>query len=211
MISLFLDTSYKNLIISIFKDENILYHFEVENNNDLSIKLLKEIENAFNSLNIDINELNKIYVIVGPGSFTGVRIGVTAAKVIAWALDIKVVQLSEIELLATSKTDKKYIVPLMDARRGFVYTGMYDKHLKKVIEDKYISLEEMLKNIEENYKIEDVEFVSYDTFDMVSTTIPKVDVSKLINKHIKTRSVSPHIVVPNYLKKTEAEENLKHD
>ena len=208
MISLFLDTSYHNLIISIFEGKKEIYHLEEESNNDLSIRLLPAIEEAFESLKIDIRYLKKIFVVNGPGSFTGVRIGVTAAKTLAWALDIEIVTVSEIELLATTKTDKKYVAPLIDARRNAVYAGLYNDELNSLLKDRYIDRKEFIEMVQRKVKMENVCFVSYDKFDDVEIIIPKVDVSKIIEKHIKDSGIDPHIVIPNYLKKTEAEEKL---
>lgn len=208
MISLFLDTSYHNLVISIFEGKKEIYHLEEESNNNLSMRLLPAIEEAFASLKIDIRYLKKIFVVNGPGSFTGVRICVTAAKTLAWALDIEIVTVSEIELLATTKADKKYVAPLIDARRNAVYAGLYNEELNSLLKDRYIDRKEFIEMIQRKVKMENVCFVSYDKFDDVEVITPKVDVSKIIEKHIKDSGTDPHIVIPNYLKKTEAEEKL---
>lgn len=208
MISLFLDTSYHNLIISIFQDKTEIYHLEEESNNNLSVRLLPAIEEAFKSLNLEIYHLNKIFVVNGPGSFTGVRIGVTAAKTLAWALDIEIVSISEIEALASAKTDKKYVAPLIDARRDAVYAGLYNEELKSLLKDRYIDRNEFIEMVKRKVNFENVDFVSYDTFDDINVLIPKVDVKKIIEKHIMDETVDPHTLIPNYLKKTEAEEKL---
>lgn len=208
MISLFLDTSYHNLVISIFQGKNEIYHLEEESNNNLSVRLLPAIEEAFKSLKLEIYHLNKIFVVNGPGSFTGVRIGVTAAKTLAWALGIDIVTISEIELLASTETDKKYVAPLIDARRDAVYAGLYNEELKPLLKDRYINKEEFIEMIQRKVNIENVEFVSYDAFDGINILSPKINVQKIIEKHIMDSSIDPHTVIPNYLKKTEAEEKL---
>jgi len=208
MISLFLDTSYYNLVISIFQDKTEIYHLEEESNNNLSVRLLPAIEEAFKTSNLEIYHLNKIFVVNGPGSFTGVRIGVTAAKTLAWALGIDVVAISEIEALASSKTDKKFIAPLIDARRDAVYAGLYNEDLKILLKDRYINKNEFIEMVKRKVNFENVEFVSYDNFDDINVVTPKIDINKIIEKHIMDDGVDPHTLVPNYLKKTEAEEKL---
>lgn len=208
MITLFLDTSYHNLVISIFQDKTEIYHLEEESNNNLSVRLLPAIEEAFKASNLEIYHLNKIFVVNGPGSFTGVRIGVTAAKTLAWALGIDVVAISEIEVLASSKTDKKFIAPLIDARRDAVYAGLYNEDLKILLKDRYINKNEFIEMVKRKVNFENVEFVSYDKFDDINVVIPKIDINKIIEKHIMDDGVDPHTLVPNYLKKTEAEEKL---
>lgn len=208
MISLFLDTSYYNFVLAVYKDTKQIYYKSEKGNNDLATKVLPYIDEAFTSLNMDINTVNKIFVVNGPGSFTGVRIGVTVAKTLAWALKCQIVPISEIELLSTTSTDKKFIVPMIDARRGYIYSGMYNFELKTILKDKYISIEEMLEKAAKKSKIDNVEFVSYDELEIDNLVRPNIEVTKIIEKHLNDKSINPHQVNPNYLKLTEAEEKL---
>ena len=203
MISLFLDTCNRNIIIGLLKDNKLISSKVFENDNNLSEKLLPTIKEILNENNIDIKKVNKIFISVGPGSFTGIRIGVTVAKTIAWALNIPIIPISSLEVLASTRTNSKYICSLVDARRGFVYAGLYDNKLNPLINDKYVNLEELKLNIESNYQ--NVEFVSYEP---LNTKIiePNIDIEKIVNKHQNDKSVNPHNVNPIYLKKTEAEE-----
>src|SRR3954451_3344025 len=85
------------------------------------------------------SELDKIVVAKGPGSYTGVRIGVTIAKTLAWTLKIPLSGVSSLEVLAANgRYFDGLISPLFDARRGQLYTGLYEMEkdsLKTVIED----------------------------------------------------------------------------
>lgn len=206
MISLFLDTSYYNMVISVFEGKKEIYHKEEVNNNDLSMKLLPAIEEAFSSLNLEIESLEKIFVVTGPGSFTGVRIGVTAAKTLAWALGIGVIPISEIELLSSTATDKKYRAVLMDARRDAVYAGMYDENLNCILEDQYCLKKDFIELALSKVDFQDVEFISFDLFEDLNVEKPLINVSKVVLKHFSDISIDPHTLIPNYLKKTEAEE-----
>lgn len=203
MISLFIDTADKNVIVSVLEDLNVIYYKTVENKNDLSEKLLPMIENAFNETNLKINNVEKIFVVNGPGSFTGIRIGLTVAKTIAWALKCPIVLISELELLATTKTDKKNIIPMIDARRGYVYAGIYTKNLKSLLKDSYILYDDLLKKID---NIDEVQFVSYDNLE--NTVKPDINIVRVIKKYYNRKGINPHAANPNYLKKTEAEEKL---
>lgn len=204
MISLFLDTSLNRLIIGIYKDKKEIYFENIETNNDLSGKVLDHLDKILNDLKLSIKDINEVYVVNGPGSFTGIRIGVTISKVLASALNIKIYEISELQLLASTPIKNRYVVPMIDARRGFVYGAMYNKNLKNLIEDQYISKEELIKKSKELKKEEDIAFVSYDYSDMIT---PNIDIEKLLDK-VKFKEVNPHKVNPNYLKKTEAEEKL---
>lgn len=206
MISLFLDTSYHDLVISIFNHEKEIYHKIIPNNNDLSVNLLPEVKKAFDTLEMPISALEKIFVVNGPGSFTGLRIGLACAKTLAWSLDIGIVEVSELELLATTDTDKKYVVSLMDARRGYVYAGGYDQKLSTVIYDSYVELESFLNILSIKMDIDDILFVSFDEFSTIKVEKPIINPSKIVEKYINEEGCNPHTVVPNYLKRTEAEE-----
>jgi tRNA threonylcarbamoyl adenosine modification protein YeaZ len=172
----------------------------------MSSKLLPIIDEGLRGNNLNLKDINKIFVINGPGSFTGIRVGVTVAKTIAWALKKEIIPLSSLELIATTNTSKKYIVPMIDARRNNAFAGIYDNNLNCIKEDKLISIEE-ISNLNNDY-----EFVSYDNIKLEGIIKPNIDVLKIINKHINDKGINPHNLNPNYLKLTEAEENkLKND
>ena len=140
----------------------------------------------------DINTVDKIFVVNGPGSSTGIRVGVTIAKTIGFCLNIPIIKLSELELLATTNTDTKYNVSLIDARRGYVYVGIYDKDLNCYLQDQHILLNDI--KYPDSYTIID----NYDNIDLI----------KMIKKHEFDDPINPHDLKPNYLKRTEAEEKL---
>ena len=197
MISLFLDTASHNLIAGIYKDtEQLALNIE-ENDNNLSKRILPFIDKTIKQAEINVKDINKIFVVNGPGSFTGIRIGVAVAKTIAWSLKIDICPISELEVIASAKTTKA--ISLIDARRGYVYAGMYE-NLKNIMEDKYVELDKLKKE----YK--DITLLSYDNIE--GAEIPKLNIKKIIKKHLKNKSVNPHSLNPSYLKKTEAEEKL---
>ena len=203
MISLFLDSSDKKVIVALLSGGKLIDSIIEENDNHLSEKFLPMIERIIAKNQLQIDNIDAIYVINGPGSFTGVRVGVTTAKVMAWGLKKRIIPISELALLATTLTNKKYIVPYIDARRNAVYAGIYDKNLNSVMADAYISIDNLMKKIDH---IEDVEFVSYYN-NIEHTTEPNIDIEKIVQKHYNDEGINPHQVVPNYLKRTEAEEN----
>ncbi len=203
MRKLFLDTSSSHVLIAIIEDDNILYLYNDEILDDMSSKIMPIIAEGFKKLNFSINDINKIFVANGPGSFTGIRIGVTIAKTIAWALKKDIVSISTLELYASTDINTKYIVPMIDARRRYVYTGVYDNNLNVIMENKYTNYDEFVKAINNDYTI-----VSYDK--QLSSHVPLPNLIKLLNKHENDTSMVAHNVNPNYLKRTEAEEQLEH-
>ena len=101
MISLFLDTCSQIIRLGVISDSKLIDYTEFTNDNKLSEKLLPAIKEMLDKNKYRVNDLNRIYISVGPGSFTGIRIGVTVAKVIAWSLNIPVVPVSSLEVLAS--------------------------------------------------------------------------------------------------------------
>lgn len=205
MISLFLDTCSLIIKIGLLNEKNLIDYVEFENDNKLSEKLLPVMKNMLDKNGYKVNDLNRIYISVGPGSFTGIRIGVTVAKVIAWSLNIDIIPISSLEVMASYDTDKKYVCSFIDARRGYVYAGIYNNDLSNYVSDKYIkfdTLENDIKNIKD-----DILFVS-ESNNFVSCNKPKIDILKIVNKHVNDLPTNPHKVNPIYLKLTEAEEKL---
>lgn len=208
MITLFLDTSTNKLILDLFKDNECIYNVQMDNCNDLSSKVLPLIKNSLEQNNLLVDNIDKIIVVNGPGSFTGVRVGVTIAKTLAWTKNIIINTVSSLEVIATTKVDTKYIVPLIDARRDAFYAGMYDRNGKVIIEDTYISRVDLFNKIKRRTSLNDVTFVSYDDICDLKTEKPNLELIKIVKKYSKSKSLNPHAVNPNYLKRVEAEEKL---
>ena len=198
---LLIDTSSSNVVVSIIDEDKNLYEYKNKINTDLSSKILLIIDECLKKCESDLKTIDKIFVVNGPGSFTGVRIGVTVAKNIAWSLDKEIIPISSLELIATTPSKKKYLVPMIDARRGNVFAGIYDKDLNLIEREQLISYSDLRNKIDENYEI-----ISYD--DINDSIKPNIDIIKIINKHKNDKTVNPHKLNPRYLKLTEAEENL---
>lgn len=197
MRSLFIDTSSFFMSIAIIENNKVIYSKNQEYKTGMAENIVPEIDEAFNNVNFKVNEIDKIFVVSGPGSFTGIRVGVCAAKIIAWAVGCDVIPLSSLEFLATTKVDSKYIIPMIDARRGNVFTAVYDSNLNSIEKDQLINKDEFLSNKKE------YEIVSYD-FDFIK---PNPDILKIVLKHMSDKGENVHALKPNYLKLTEAEEN----
>ena len=203
MISLVVDTCTSNLVISVCNDDKVLSQLIQKNDTNLSTNFTSLVDGVIKDANITTNDIEQIFVANGPGSFTGIRVGLTFAKVFAWSKKVKIVPFSSLELLASSG-DNDYIVSLLDARRGYVYAGIYDKKLNCIINDQYIELDKLLE-VSKDYS--NISFISCDNFEL-SIKEPSYDVMKILEKHKNDSGVNPHTLNPNYLKKTEAEEKL---
>lgn len=198
MRSLFVDTSSFFMFVSILEDDKVLYSYKKEIKMDMASKIVPIIEEAFQNVPFSVEEIDRIYVVNGPGSFTGVRVGVTAVKTMAWALKKEIVVLSSLEFLATTSVSTEYRISAIDARRGYVYGGVYDSNLNPVLEDCYLPFEELKKYLEKGT------LISRD--DLPGKIVPEEDVITIVKKHQGDIGLNPHEVKPNYLKLTEAEE-----
>lgn len=202
MITLFIDTSTEYLTVALIKDDKVLKESTISSSEHSKYAMIK-IEELFNDTGIDRKSVNKIMVMNGPGSFTGVRIGVTIAKTYAWACNINVVPISTLKAYALSYDGYDYYVPYIDARRGYVYAAIYDKDYNEVLNDSYISLENLLNKCE---KLSNIAFVGKS--DKKEILPNKLNILNIYNYYKEENGITPHALVPNYLKKTEAEEKF---
>lgn len=204
MITLFIDTSTNTLTVALVK-EGIVLEESTVSSSEHSKQTLPEIEKLFKNNNIDPKSVNKIMVTNGPGSFTGIRIGVTIAKTYAWSCNINIVPISTLKAYALSLDNNDYYVPMIDARRGYVYSGIYDKEYNEVMEDTYISFDNLK---EKTSNLSNILYISNDNIKDIEVSNVKLNVQKIYDYYKNEEGINPHALMPNYLKKTEAEEKF---
>src|SRR5699024_12796876 len=95
-----MDTSNQALGVAILKDEEIIGEMVTNIANNHSVRLMPAIDQLMKDVNLCPDELDKIVVAKGPGSYTGVRIGFSTAESLAWALDTPLTGVSSVEALA---------------------------------------------------------------------------------------------------------------
>ena len=205
MKTLYIDTSSSFLYAGILEDTNILQEVKKEFGQDLSKEALPEIDKLFKKAKLKPKDINKIVVINGPGSFTGIRIGITIAKTYAWALNLDIITVNALEAMSISCEEKINHVPILDARRGYVFAAIYDKDSNIILKPQHILLEELQKELN---KIDEYVIISNDEIDEFEDKY-KYDpnISKIVEKVNNRKPINPHAVNPEYLKLTEAEEN----
>jgi len=139
MYSLFVDTAYKYLSLAIEKDGVILASYNAECFKRQSEALFVELDKLFKSVNLDPSVIEAVYVSEGPGSYTGVRIAMSLAKVLCEVKKIKLYKISTLKLYAGNSANTMVI---MDARASRAYVGVYDKG-KCLLEDQAIPLDKI--------------------------------------------------------------------
>ena len=201
---LYIDTSSDYLYSGIIIDDKLVSSIKRKYEKDLSKEALPKIIELFDKADITPKDLDKIIVVNGPGSFTGIRIGITIAKTIAWALNINITPISGLSAMAISSNTNTYKMPLIDARRGYVYGGIYDKDNNKVIEDSHIYLQDLLDKSKE---LGEVTVITNNDLDInIKKESYDPDILKIVKHFEDSNGINPHLVNPIYLKKTEAEE-----
>lgn len=205
MISLFLDTSSEDLYVSIIKDNILLYEKNIKTIKDHSIYLMNVIKEGLSINNIKVNEIKKIYVTIGPGSFTGTRIGVTVAKTLAWSLGINVIPVSSLKQYIFEYNSYDYYVPIIEDKKG-LYFSIYDKDYNNFSNEKYLSKEDFLfelSNLSGN-----VLLISNNAYEKYLTKPKKINSIKMIEYYKHEKEINPHELKPNYIKKIEVESKL---
>lgn len=219
-----IDTSNQSMALCLYENNKIIASYTSTTQKNHSVTLMPAIDFLLASNGLKPKNLTKVVIAEGPGSYTGLRIGVTTAKTLAWTLGIELASISSLAMLAATKDNfEGLIVPLFNARRNNVYTGAYewlDGKLITVIADQHIELEEWLTQLLTHKK---PIYLVGSELDVFSETLEKFKETEItfsqsiINNDIKATSFylleeQTRIVdnidnfVPKYLKKVEAEE-----
>jgi tRNA threonylcarbamoyladenosine biosynthesis protein TsaB len=128
MTVLSIDTSNYTLGVALLDGGQVKGEYITNLKKNHSVRVMPAIEQLMKDCDVKPADLSKIVVAKGPGSYTGVRIGVTIAKTLAWTLNIPLVGISSLEVCAASagRYFEGVVSPLFDARRGQIYTGLYE-------------------------------------------------------------------------------------
>lgn len=130
-----IETATKNCSVSLAKNgETILCKEIAEQGYSHAEKLHVFIEEIVKEANVNFSEIKAVAVSKGPGSYTGLRIGVSAAKGLCYALQIPLISIDTMQVLAKKAVVDGLIVPMIDARRMEVYSAVFDKNHNKIKE-----------------------------------------------------------------------------
>ncbi|MEP2023468.1 MAG: tRNA (adenosine(37)-N6)-threonylcarbamoyltransferase complex dimerization subunit type 1 TsaB [Reichenbachiella sp.] len=153
-----IDTSTSSGSVALLKDGKLigsqLYSIEKSHSSLLHVMIEQMMKNA----GFEMNELSAVAVAEGPGSYTGLRIGVSAAKGLCLALDIPLIAVNTLEALAFQlyrrSSDQVVYCPMLDARRMEVYSALYDSNFTNIKKTAPVILEEYAyEDILENQKV----------------------------------------------------------
>ena len=207
MISLFIDTSLVNVSISIIKDNKILSLIEKSIPNMHSAYTTKYIKDALDMAGIDANDVDNIMVVNGPGSFTGVRIGVTIAKTYGYLIKKDVTPVSSLKSLAISSNHDGIVMSIIPANKSNYYAAIYNKDYNIIVDEAFMNKEEVFElcNKYNPYIVG----TDMSVIGKYKINKQKLDILKIVDYYMDKEKVNPHKILPNYLKLPQALEGKK--
>ena len=149
---LHIETATEVCSIALTSGNDVLTVCETNDGNSHSKNLLPFINDAMKQTHCQMNELNGVVVSIGPGSYTGLRIGVSMAKGIAYSLNIPIITVSTLESIAQGARNNEsseyqgLFIPMIDARRMEVFTATYDATMQRQNEVNAVIVEETTFN-----------------------------------------------------------------
>ncbi|MDD4706144.1 MAG: tRNA (adenosine(37)-N6)-threonylcarbamoyltransferase complex dimerization subunit type 1 TsaB [Bacilli bacterium] len=185
MYTLFISTYNYLITIGLLKNNKKISIKEVKSVKNHSIFLIPTIESILKENKLEINDINEIIVINGPGSFTGVRLGVIVAKTLAYTLKINIKTIPSIDALAISNNIlKRKIVSIYDNKGA--YFAIYE-HNHRISNIKYL-----FKNDFDNKYINEI---------IINDNV--LDIEKIASFLKDINSLNPHNLKPVYIKEIE--------
>ena len=132
---LHIDTAVQSASVCLSEDENVLAELVNPSERDSASWLHLAIQDLLQKNGKQFQDLSAIAVSAGPGSYTGLRVGMAAAKGLCYALDIPFITISTLQAMAASAhpNDAELLCPMIDARRMEVFTAIYDQELNEVM------------------------------------------------------------------------------
>lgn len=129
-----IDTATEICSVALFKDNNLIALNEITEGNKHASELTTLINKTINDAGITLQQLNAICVSKGPGSYTGLRVGVSTAKGLCFGLNIPLIAINTLQSLASvymqqNPNNTHLICAMIDARRMEVFTAMYQPNL----------------------------------------------------------------------------------
>lgn len=131
MLILSIDTSCATAGVSLTQDGIVISEITINDKNTHSVKLMPAIDLLFKNAGKSVSDIDAVAVVNGPGSYTGLRIGVSAAKAISYSAEVPVVGINTLDYLAKSVMlmGDGYICSVIDARNTHMYYGLYKSNI----------------------------------------------------------------------------------
>ncbi|RBP44120.1 tRNA (adenosine(37)-N6)-threonylcarbamoyltransferase complex dimerization subunit type 1 TsaB [Garciella nitratireducens] len=224
-----LDSSSIVATVALMEEDKLIGEIILNHRKNHSEKLVPIIHRLLEEVEMDIQEIDAFGVCIGPGSFTGIRIGVSTAKALAQVGNKPLIGISTLEGLAFNLPYCKGIIcPILDAQRNQIYTGLYKwegNQMYSIEKEQAIGVEEWIEKIQDrNEHIHFVgdgveKFISFfqerlkDRVSVTPSTVKMPRASSIgalaMDKIQRGKITEYKEIVPNYIRKSQAEQNLK--
>ena len=209
-----IETSSKNCSICLSSKGNLVTSFDLEDEDYRHSELLtSSIQNILSENNLDVSGLSAVSVGIGPGSFTGLRIGFSVAKGLCYPHNIDLIGISSLKIIANSVIrENKNIISLINDKGEHYYISKYSNDLKELVEPKIKLIDrDYIFNILDNDSIivvntdESNEFISdlvNEEIQVFKSTISSVDMISLSHKSLEEKKFEDIAYIePMYVKK----------
>lgn len=183
MFTLFVDTHGSLITVGLYNEEKEFIKTQISEYKH-AIYLMPMIKEILKENVLSVKDIKDIVIVNGPGSFTGLRIGLSACKTMAYALNIPIYLISSLTSFLISSEIKNKRIAIIKDNKGF-YISVMGKDNKIIVPEQYVN------ELGEYSKIKKVE--------------EKLNISRIINYAKKSEAVNPHLVRANYVKLIEAE------
>lgn len=213
-----IDTSTMVSTVTVADDKEIIGDFNVNQSKTHSESLVPMIENLLNLLGMTVADIDKFVIADGPGSFTGLRIGMTVAKTLAQVEKKDLLTISTLKAMVAGSTSEKAKLALIDARATRVYAGLYDANLRELIPENLYEIDELAKLVnEKGIEIEMIGLLNDKYFDKFERAVKApINLNNCIGKSLIRLAQEEGIeakplyeISPNYLRKSQAEREFK--
>lgn len=218
-----IETSGKMCGVSILEDKNLIEKIEINNGLTHSESLMPIINELFKKTNIKLNDINLLVCDIGPGSFTGIRIGVATAKAFCDSLKIKTIGISSLTALAYNSKNCGLICTMIDAKNNNCYYALYELKNNKyetLISPTAETIENVVTNLKKYNKkitfIGDASENYKDTLSKISNEITFLEDNSIHSYNLALAGLDTFLLgtynkelLPLYLKKPQAERQLE--
>lgn len=213
-----IDTSTMISTVTVADEKEILGDFNVNQVKTHSESLVPMIENLLKLLGMTVADIDKFVIAEGPGSFTGLRIGMTIAKTLAQVEKKDLITVSTLKAMAAGSISKRAKLPLIDARSTRVYGALYDENLEEIVPENLYEIDNLAKIVnEKGLEIEMLGLLNDKYFDKFERAKKApINLNNCIGKGLiriaqeeNLEAIPLYEISPNYLRKSQAEREFK--
>ena len=213
-----IDTSTMISTVTVADEKEILGDFNVNQVKTHSESLVPMIENLLKLLGMTVADIDKFVIAEGPGSFTGLRIGMTIAKTLAQAEKKDLITVSTLKAMAAGSISQRAKLPLIDARSTRAYGALYDENLEEIVPANLYEIDNLAKIVnEKGLEIEMLGLLNDKYFDKFERAKKApINLNNCIGKGLIRIAQEENLearplyeISPNYLRKSQAEREFK--